>query len=937
MSEQLSSQYNPREVEERIYKTWIDGKFFHAEPDGKGRKPYCIVIPPPNVTGALHIGHALDNTIQDVLIRFHRMLGDNTLWMPGTDHAGIATQSVVERQIWEKEKKTRHDLGREEMVKRIWEWREIYGSRILEQLKRMGCSCDWDRTRFTLDEMCARAVRHAFVRLFEAGCIYRGKRLVNWDPVSQTALSDDELEHETIKTKFWNIRYPLADGSGHVTVATTRPETMLGDTAVAMNPKDPRAKGLVGRTVILPLMNREIPIIADDYVSLPGEGDMAEFSTGFLKVTPAHDENDYQIGLRHKLPLVNIFNPNASINENGGKYNGLDRFKAREAVLKDLDALGLIESEKPYTHEVAHSDRSRAAIEPYLSDQWFVKSDRLAKTAADAVRDGRVTFFPARYADTYLSWLENLRDWCISRQLWWGHRIPIWYCRSRACYDPRQYEGCEAGSSEQDRATRRFFFSALADPTRCPKCGSTDIVQDEDVLDTWFSSSLWPFSTMGWPEETPELKCYYPTSVLVTDRNIITLWVARMVMMGLFNLDEVPFGHVYIHATVLDGRGERMSKSKGNGVDPLDIIEKYGADALRFSIAYMTTETQDVRMPVEKEKQPDGRVINTSRKFEIGRNFCNKLWNAGRFVLSNLEGWGETKPVAEKDLDFDDRWILSRLATCAEEATGDLNAYAFGAATQTAYRFFWNELCDWYLERAKAKLAKGGESRRTTQRVLAFTLDQTLRMLHPVVPFITEAIWEKLNDVAPGRDLTAGIKAPASERIVVAAWPKGLEALKDPRLDGEMDLLQGIVRSIREIRSEMGIDPRQPLDAVISADRQADFLRSHADFITSLALVGRLAVEPKAARPKQAASAVVAGVEVFIPLGGLIDFETERKRLSQRIEKTESGVRAVEAKLSNADFVSRAKPEVVERERERRQELEAELAKLKSALKGLEG
>jgi valyl-tRNA synthetase len=936
MSPELSSRYDPKEVEARVYAAWLAHGHFHAEPSGPGKKSYCIVIPPPNVTGALHLGHALNNTLQDVLTRFHRMKGDNTLWMPGTDHAATATQAVVERKIFQEEGKTRHDLGRDELVRRIDEWRQLYGNRILEQLAHMGCSCDWARTRFTLDEVCARAVRQVFLRLFEAGLIYRGKRLVNWDPVSQTALSDDELEHETVKTKFWNIRYPLSDGSGFVVVATTRPETMLGDTAVAIHPKDPRAASLVGKKTVLPLMNREIPIIADDYVSLPGEGDKAAFSTGFLKVTPAHDPNDYEIGQRHGLPMINIFNRDATVNENGGKYAGLDRFKARKAVVADLEALGLIESEKPYEHEVAHSERSKAPIEPLLSDQWYVRSDTLAKLAADAVRDGRVKFTPARYADTYLTWLDHLRDWCISRQLWYGHRIPVWYCANRACYDPKQYESCEAGSSEEERAGRRFFFSPLENPKTCPKCGSADIVQDEDVLDTWFSSALWPFSTLGWPEETAELKFYYPTNVLVTNRDIITLWVARMVMMGLFNIGEVPFRDVYIHATILDGKGERMSKSKGNGVDPIEIIEEYGADALRFSVTHMTGETQDIRMPVERKRLADGREANTSKKFELGRNFTNKLWNASRFVLGSLEGWDRTAPAAAGRFDFDDRWILSRLALAAREATAELEQYAFGASVQRLYGFFWNELCDWYLERAKAKLAAGGEAKKTTQRVLAFTLDQTLRLLHPVIPFVTEAVWEMLEATAPGRDLTPRIHAPASEYLVVAAWPEGLDTLRDAELDAEMELLQGIVHAIREIRGQMEIAPKQGIKAVLSAGKHAGFIRSHSEFITSLAQVDQVTVETRAGRPAHSASAVVSGVEIFVPLEGLIDFEKERARLTQRIEKAEKGLQSVSEKLANTNFVERARPEVIEQERGREQELRGEVEKLKSALRGLE-
>ncbi|HUU44086.1 MAG TPA: valine--tRNA ligase, partial [Planctomycetota bacterium] len=851
MTDELSSRYDPKDVEGRIYKLWLDEDRFHAGPN-PAKNPYVIMIPLPNVTGALHLGHALNETLQDLLTRWHRMLGDEALWMPGTDHAGIATQAVVERKILEEEGKTRYDLGRRELVRRIWQWKELYGGRILEQLRTMGCSCDWARTRFTLDAMCAKAVRWTFFRLFERGLIYRGKRLVNWDPVSQTALSDDELEHETVHTSFWNIRYPLADGSGHVTVATTRPETMLGDTAVAINPADPRAKDLVGRTVILPLMDREIPIIADDYVSLPGEGEMAEFSTGFLKVTPGHDPNDFEIGERHGLEVINIFNADATVNARGGKYEGLDRFEARKVVVRDLEALGLVESEKPYTHEVAHSDRSKAPIEPWLSDQWFVDSKDLAKLAMDAVRDGRVRFFPQRYTDTCMTWLENLRDWCISRQLWWGHRIPIWRKDLELPADvaPEPVEGHEldartlaalyaAVGGEWDAFARGggvYNLRIVEHPEKegwvrtyvCLRDEGVPLqarleeagwVQDEDVLDTWFSSALWPHSTLGWPDETPELDYFYPGSCLVTSRDIITLWVARMVMMGLFNVGDVPFRDVYIHAKILDGKGETMSKSKGNGVDPIDIIEEYGADAMRFSIAHMTGETQDIRMPVEKKTLPDGREVNISQKFEIGRNFCNKLWNAARFVLSNLDDYRDTAPVAADAFDFDDRWILSRLAKCVAEVTDALEGYHFGLSVQTIYAFFWNEYCDWYLERAKAKLDAGGDTRRTTQRVLTFALDRVLRLLQPTIPFICEAIWEKLNEAAADRDLTAEVKAPPSQRVIVAAWPGPLDGLRASEVDDRMEIAQGIVRAVREVRGEMNIAPRASVDVVVSSGR----------------------------------------------------------------------------------------------------------------------
>ena len=935
MTDSMETRYSPETVEDRIYRLWTDAGCFHADPARKtARPPYSIVIPPPNVTGALHLGHALNNTLQDVLIRYRRMRGHNTLWMPGTDHAGIATQSVVEKQILEKESKTRHDLGRDELVRRIWEWRSQYGNRILDQLQRIGCSCDWDRTRFTLDETCARAVRTAFVRMFEAGLIYRGKRLVNWDPVTQTALADDELEHETVSTYFWFIRYPLADGSGHVTVATTRPETMLGDTAVAMNPKDPRAAELVGKSVTLPLMDRQIPIIADDYVTLPDPAgdEKARISTGFLKVTPAHDPNDYEIGLRHGLPLVNIFNPDASINENGGKYRGLDRFKARKAVLADLEEQGLVEKTIPYQHEVGHSYRSKAPVEPYLSDQWFIATSTLADKAARVVRDGQVRFIPERYTDTCLDWLANLRDWCISRQLWWGHRIPIWYCSNPACYDPRQYQACEAGSSDAERSRRRFFFSTLQDPTGCPKCGGP-VEQESDVLDTWFSSALWPFSTMGWPADTPELAAYYPTSVLVTSRDIISLWVCRMVMLGLFNLEQVPFRQVYIHTKILDGKGETMSKSKGNGVDPLDIIAKYGADAMRFSLTYMTTENQDARMPVKSEKTEDGSTVNVSEKFEIGRNFCNKLWNASRFVISNLEGVADAEPVADDELTFDDRWILSRLADAADRSTTQLEeSYGFSEYAGTLYDFFWHDFCDWYVELTKPRLAASGRTRQVAQKVLAFVLDNILRLLHPVICFETEELWQLLNEIMSDRSLNGRLPAPPSPLLITASWPEISQGYRELALESDMTSLKVVVRPIRNVRAQYGISPREKLHAVISAGDDAEALVRHIAFIKLTANLESVKVDRDLPKPPHSATVAVGTMRIYIPLEGLIDPEAERSRLTKRATELEKGVSAIDRKLASENFIARAPEEVVQSERDRHKALSDELAVIRAGL-----
>jgi len=891
MSEELSKVYEPKEIEIRANEIWFSGNYFHVEVPAEGTDrpgPYTIVIPPPNVTGALHMGHALNNTLQDILIRAKRMQGFSSLWMPGTDHAGIATQSVVEKNLFDQTGKTRRDIGREKLVEMIWDWKNQYGNRILEQLKGMGASCDWQRTRFTLDDVCAKAVRHTFVSLYRQGLIYRGKRLVNWDPALRTAVADDEVVHKTVQGNFYYIKYPLVEGDGFVTVATTRPETMLGDTAVAVNPKDDRAGGLLGKKVVLPLTDRQIEIIADDYVK-PGEG------TGFLKVTPAHDPNDYEIGLRHDLERINILTPDAKVNENGGKYAGLDRFEARKAVLRDLEAEGLLEKIEPMEHEVGHSDRSGVMIEPYLSDQWFVKVGPLAKRAIEVVEAGKIRFHPVRYGKSYLDWLYGIRDWCISRQLWWGHRIPVWYC-----------EDCGGLST------------GIEDPQACEKCGGGELVQDPDVLDTWFSSALWPHSTLGWPEKTGEMGYYYPTDTLVTSRDIITLWVSRMVMMSLQNTGQIPFRDVFIHGKILDGKGETMSKSKGNGIDPLDIIETYGSDAMRFSLAMMTTESQDMRMPVIKDEK--GR--NISEKFDIGRNFCNKLWNASRFAMMNLEGIEADKFDKDK-MTITDKWILSRLTETAAEVSESLENFKFSEPLSLIYKFFWNDFCDWYLEWAKPRMRDEGQ-KPIAQNILAFVLDQTLRLLHPFVPFITEGIFQKLNEIAPVRSLAGVCEAEESDAIVVARWPELSDSLRDGGVEERIGAIQAVIRNIRDLRSKYNKPPGEKLAASVNSPGEiARVLTENAELICRLAGLKGFSAGEGIEKPENAAAAIADQMEVF--LHDAIDIEAERARLGKQKQQLAKALKALQNKLENKNFVTKAKPEVVQQSKDKFTELTEKL------------
>jgi valyl-tRNA synthetase len=1182
MGEKLPKVYNPKAVEQQASEIWFCGGYFHAEPSGNGKaeKTYTIVIPPPNVTAPLHLGHALNNTLQDILIRFRRMQQYNTLWMPGTDHAGIATQTVVEKRILAEEGKRRTDLDRQDFVARVQAWKDEYEACIIGQLKAMGCSCDWERIRFTMDQVCAKAVRAAFFKLFEDGLIYRGKRLVNWDPATQTVLADDEVEHETVQGHFWYLRYPLVEpaqmprgtafqavdhqvhkrngaylphwtqtaaiyavtfrladslpadvlerwrverdkidhpgetqgreltshqqrelarlycdrvesylNAGHgqcylrdpkvaelvanalkhfdgqrydliawavmpnhvhailkpyqgielpdilrswksytankanellrrtdafwqseyydhlirdqedfdhqvnyvlsnpnkaglsdwpwvgakidnhgqnapmrhentakmavpltieyITVATTRPETMLGDTAVAMNPADPRAKFLTGKKVLLPIVGRIIPIIADEHVVLPNpssDDEKAKFSTGFLKVTPAHDPDDWEIGQRHNLPVINVLAPDGSISDKHGWSDadapeaqallGMDRFEARQAIVEWFRTQDLLQDVRDYTHEVGHSYRSHVPIEPYLSDQWYIAVKKpidylaekfgqgliegtdvpvnsLAGLALKPLLDGRLRFIPQRYAQTYRTWLENLRDWPISRQLWWGHQIPIWYCQ-------------KCGQ----------FNSGLADPENCEKCGSADIVQDPDVLDTWFSSALWPFSTMGWPDETPELRTFYPGNVLCTAREIITLWVSRMVMMGQYCVGDIPFADVYIHAMIQDGEGRKMSKSLGNGIDPLVAINSHGADAMRFTLASMATDTQDIRMPVVSMTLPDGRQANTSPKFDAGRNFCNKLWNASRFALMNLEGIDPAKFDPDK-MDITDRWILSRLARTIAEVTESLNQYKYSEPLAQLYRFFWNEFCDWYLEWIKPRL-QDERQKPIAQNVLAFVLDQTLRLLHPFLPFITEGIFQKLNEIAPTRQLQGVAQARHSTALVIAEWPASLNALINQKVEEQIPIVQDAIRAIRDIRSKYN----RPLDELFKVSAQAspktvNILNENAQLITQLSGVKDFEAGAETAKRRNAATAIVGDLRIYVH--DMIDPEAERQRLEKQKQQVETAKKAVEAKLSNKDFVSKAKPEVVAQAREKLAQLQEQVETIRKHLFELDG
>jgi len=1246
MATELPPRYSPSDVEGRIYRMWEEKGYFHAETD-PATTPYCIMIPPPNVTDRLHVGHALNNTLQDALIRFHRMRGRNTLWMPGTDHAGIATQTVVEKRILAEEGKRRTDFEREAFVARIQEWKDEYKATITKQLKMMGCSCDWARQRFTMDDVCARAVRETFFRLFKDGLIYRGKRLVNWDPETQTVLADDEVEHEEVRGHFWYMQYPLEepvevacvagiapaclDGDAgilpacpegvspsqenpidkrmgrylphwtqtgatyavtfrladsvpapvaeewrrerqriveraekqgrslrydervelnrlfctridgyldarhgeclleapgaaetvlavmrhfdcdrydliawaimpnhvhaalrptganqladilhswksfsakqlnrllgrsgtvwmeeyydhlirdgkdfvnqvnyildnpqkgglhdypwvgfkyvdrgqdgrdtrgqdardtagdtrggdtgretitYITVATTRPETMLGDTAVAMNPKDPRAEALVGKMVRLPIVGRLIPIIPDEHVVLPdpeSDDEKARFSTGFLKVTPAHDPDDYEICLRHKLPIVNVLAPDGTISDKHGwddadevrlkwpELIGMDRFEARDAIVEWFRNEDLLEDVRDYVHEIGYSYRSHVPIEPYLSDQWYIAVKKpiphlaqafgeglidgtdvplnsLAGLALKPLLDGRLRFTPDRYAKTYQTWLENLRDWPISRQLWWGHRIPVWRGEGNLW-------GMHIPSKSQDSA--RFLLPVKLAGVRCfaqrrredgrdedtwyvcPPPGATEaekqldgmgFQRDPDVLDTWFSSALWPFSTLGWPDDSPMLDTFYPGDLLCTAREIITLWVSRMVMMGQYCVGDIPFPDVFIHAMIQDGEGRKMSKSLGNGIDPLDIIDSHGADAMRFTLLNMTTQTQDVRMPVEHVTLADGRTVNTSQKFDIGRNFANKLWNAARFALMNLEGGAPC--VAADQLEFEDRWILSRRNRAVRAVSEGLRAFRFNDAAHAVYDFAWHDFCDWYLEIVKPRLA-GAESGGQARAVLALVLDSILRLLHPFMPFVTEELWQHLGEAVPARGVGEGAELP--ENIIVAHWPQVRPELDAPKLESDMESVQSIIRAVRNIRSKAGINARDPLEVLVASTEAAtrDAIEANRSFVEHLGNISKLSVAESIPKPKHSAAEVVGRTEVFVPLEGLIDLGAERSRLEKKLGEVRSKLDGVRRKLGNESFTTKAPAEVVERERSKAADLEAQAEALERNL-----
>jgi len=872
--------YDPKGVEQKWYAIWQEKGLFGSQPNPE-RQPYCIVIPPPNVTDVLHMGHAYNDTIQDVLIRYKRMCGFETLWVPGTDHAGIATQNVVERRLREDEKLTRHDLGRDGFVERVWQWKEQYGSTIIRQIKEMGNSCDWSRTAFTMDERLSRAVIEVFVRWYEADLIYRGNYIVNWCTRCHTALSDEEVEHRDHKSHLWHIRYPLEDGSGHVIVATTRPETMLGDTAVAVNPEDERYRDMRGKKAVLPILERKLVFIEDEFVD-------PDFGTGAVKVTPAHDPNDFEMGQRHDLPAINILNGDGTLNEEAGPYAGMDVYAAREKLVDDLDSGGFLVKIEDHTHAVGHCYRCDTVIEPYLSTQWFVKMKTLAEPALEAVRDGRVKFHPQKWAGVYCHWMENIRDWCISRQLWWGHRIPVYYCD-------------ECGETMVARTA----------PTECTKCSSARIRQDEDVLDTWFSSQLWPFSTLGWPEETAELDYYYPTDTLVTASEIIFFWVARMIMAGMYFCGDVPYSDVVVHGTVRDAKGRKMSKSLGNGIDPLEMIEQYSADAVRFSLLMLAPDGSDLRL--------------ATTDFEIGRNFSNKIWNAYRFLRLKIGDAVSVEPVEPDELsgaDVSDRWILSRLALTVTAVSDAIDRFRLNEAATILYDFIWHQFCDWYLEMSKKNFADGESD--LTRRVAVHVLRESLKLLHPFMPFITEEIWQQIP--VPARPVS----------IMVDQWPAADERFVDEETERTVDLLQRTVVAVRNIRSEMHVPPRQQVPLLMRPTDGStgvfDSLRGH---VADLGVCAPEYLDDPAQLPKSCAKAFLSEVELYVPLEGIIDIDVEKARLTKEVESLRGLVRKSEGKLANASFVERAPAEVVEAERQRLAEYKEKVAKIEQGLEAL--
>ena len=877
MSEEhnIPKVYDPASVEKKWYEYWEKNGYFHAEVE-KDKEAFSIVIPPPNITGQLHMGHALDNTLQDILIRWHRMLGHNTLWMPGYDHAGLATQIKVEEVLKKEEGKTRYDLGREEFLKRVWAWKEQYGDHIINQLKCLGVSCDWERKRFTMDEGCSEAVREVFVSLYEKGLIYQGSRITNWCVNCNTALSDIEVEHEDEAGHLWHIRYPVVEEEGtYLTIATTRPETMLGDTAVAVNPEDKRYGHLVGKTLRLPLTDRIIPIIADSYVDL-------EFGTGAVKITPAHDPNDFEMGMRHNLESIVVIGMDGHMTAEAGKYAGQERYECRKNLVRELDEQGFLVKVEDHNHAVGHCQRCRTVVEPLVSKQWFVKMAPLVQAAVDCVEDGRTQFVPERFTKTYTGWMDNIRDWCISRQIWWGHRIPVWYC-----------DDCGE------------VIASRTDITVCPKCGGK-LRQDEDALDTWFSSALWPFSTMGWPKKTELLEQFYPTSVLVTGYDIIFFWVARMLIMGMEFMKEIPFEKVFIHGLVRDNQGRKMSKSLGNGIDPLEVIEKYGADTLRFMLITGNTPGNDMRFYWER--------------VDATRNFANKIWNASRFVLMNMEGYDTKAKLAPYTLA--DKWILSRLAHTEKEVTDLLGRFELGEAGRLVYEFIWGEFCDWYIELAKPRLynKENAEERATAQHVICEVLSSSMKLLHPYMPFITEEIWQCLPH--------------EGDSIMVAAWPESDEQLFDAEAEAAMNAIMEAIKAIRNMRAEVNVAPGKKVPAILLvADELQQVVADNQSYIKLMASVDELSIlRAGGDKPENAMAAVTKGIEVYLPLKGLIDVEKETQRLNKELDGMTKEIGRIEGKLNNAGFLAKAPAEVVEKEKTKAQEIAVKMQAIQERL-----
>lgn len=885
MQKELAKNYDPQDIEGRLYAKWLNKKYFHAEVDKK-KKPFTIVIPPPNITGQLHMGHALDNTMQDILIRFKRMQGYNALWQPGTDHASIATEVKIIEQL-KKEGIEKESLGRDGFLKRAWEWKEEYGGRIIGQLKKLGSSCDWDRERFTMDEGCSKAVTEVFLRLYEKGYIYKGSRIINWCPVCQTSISDAEVEHEEQAGHFWHIKYPIAGSDEFVEVATTRPETMLGDSAVAVHPEDERYKHLIGKTVILPLVNKEIPIIADAYVD-------KDFGTGVVKITPAHDPNDFEVGKRHNLPEINVMNDDATINANGGIYAGLDRYEARKRMVKELEELGLLVKVEDHSHNVGTHDRCKTTVEPLIKQQWFVKMDELIKPAVDAVKKGEVQFVPERFDKIYFNWTDNIRDWCISRQLWWGHRIPAYYC-----------EKC--GETVVSREV----------PEKCPKCGHTHLKQDEDTLDTWFSSALWPFSTLGWPENTEDLNYFYPTDVLVTGYDIIFFWVVRMVFSGYEYTGKAPFSKVLIHGLVRDSQGRKMSKSLGNGIDPLEIIDKYGADALRLTLITGNAPGNDMRFYWER--------------VEASRNFANKVWNASRFIMMNLEKASTGDSMDPKTLTDADKWILSKANTLVKDVTENMDNFELGIAVQKIYDFVWEEFCDWYIEMVKPRLySETDETKAGAMWTLKQVLTISLKLLHPFMPFITEEIYCTLKEME-GR-------SSEEESIMISEWPVYAEAMAYVKEEEAVEVIKAAVKGIRNVRTDMNVPPSRKAAVIVVSENEKvrNIFESSKVFFASLGYAAEVAIQAdKTGIPSDSVAAVIPEASIYMPFADLVDIEKEIERLTKEKTRLEGELQRVKGMLSNERFVSKAPEAKIAEEKEKLEKYSNMMAQVSERLQYL--